>query len=91
MTESRSTLTPGQWTARRATKWWRIDALGYHQPLMLREADARLISAAPEMLHALKRMKRWVDPYALPDSERNVSDCALVDAAIAKAEGREHV
>ena len=48
------------------------------------EANARLISAAPDMYEALKLVWEAVYDYCGPDSE----ELARVDAALAKAEGK---
>ncbi len=53
------------------------------------DANARLIAAAPELLAALKTVKPWFElwlPDAIGPAEQNL--LRLVDAAIAKAEGR---
>jgi len=45
------------------------------------EATARLIAGAPDLLRALKHAVRWHD-------QLHQSDIELMEAAIAKAEGR---
>lgn len=54
------------------------------------EANARLISAAPELLEALKVAIDWIDPneHGLVYPEQARKDLAMCVAAIAKAEGR---
>ena len=63
----------------------------------IQEANARLITAAPDMLPALRLAERQlVAAYGEPvegaslQSERGVEAIATVRAAIAKAEGRRH-
>lgn len=53
------------------------------------EKNARLIAAAPELLEALKAASQFLQPdiHRGPDSNGWVNTIALVDAAIAKAEG----
>jgi len=48
------------------------------------EADARLIAAAPELLHALQMARSYIIASGAKHWEK---DLAKVDAAIAKAEG----
>jgi hypothetical protein len=74
--------TPGPWFVRRG---------GVNAPL-IRDADARLIAAAPELLKRLREMLRLLDRG--PDMKGPVFFAALwaererVRAAIAKAEGK---
>lgn len=51
-------------------------------------ANAALITAAPDLLAALKRLVQWVDPHATPGCNRNECDVKFAEEAIAKAEGR---
>jgi hypothetical protein len=58
--------------------------------------DANLIAAAPELLEALKRAAPWLGKMIADGAHKNSvlsRDCEvtlkLVEAAIAKAEGRE--
>ena len=57
---------------------------------MVQEANTRLISAAPDMLAALKECSEWLKFYgpvgSTPDSAKFMAQ--TVDAAIANAEGR---
>lgn len=54
------------------------------------ESDARLVSAAPDLLATLKETVKWIDSadtrLANRDEARAVE--AIAEAAIAKAEGR---
>jgi len=65
-----------------ATGTW-VDANG-------EEANLRLIAAAPEMLEALRQAKDWLDEVGCDCGTDEPGTCAmcLVDAAIAKAEGK---
>ena len=70
---------------------WLIDTMGSPVPILggtircAKEADARLIAAAPELLDALRAMIAWVN------AESGTYPCgytgALVASAIAKATG----
>jgi hypothetical protein len=51
-----------------------------------REANARLIAAAPDMLEAMKNLLDLFDPYG-PEAQRAAKQARAV---IAKAEGRSH-
>lgn len=54
-------------------------------------ANARLIAAAPDLLEALKEVRRFLDhgePVRIAASAHDRQLMELVDAAIAKAEGR---
>ena len=62
-------------------KWAGFD--GVLQRKRVIEADARLIAAAPELLWALKVARDW-----LSDEDPNWEPRKVVDAAIAKAEGK---
>lgn len=53
------------------------------------EGDAHLISAAPDLLDAARRIAAWIEREAIPylvDSDDNPGEA--LRAAIAKAEGR---
>ena len=56
------------------------------------EANARLIAAAPDLLAALKALRRYItirySEFGEVLNEGAVTDLATIDAAIAKAEGR---
>ena len=89
--------TPGPWTCFYKSKYdeWHVSIPVPDSTMHLalfddgirgenREADARLIAAAPELLAALREMcDRWDPASARPD--RRIWDAAM--AAIAKAEG----
>lgn len=49
------------------------------------EANAALIAAAPDLLHALLCLKEWVDDHAVKPAE--IAELQTALAAIAKAEG----
>lgn len=99
--------TPGPWrltvdpTKRGAEDYYAIDAgKGYHEPGtpgfgitgFLEQSDALLISAAPELLEALKDAVRLYETYGLlAQTGQGLSPGKWVGdarAAIAKAEGR---
>jgi len=79
--------TPGPWRAERPRKRWRVrnmegifvmeDWGGLQHAEVRREADARLIAAAPQLYEALKVI---VEHYGDP--------LQVATAAIRKAEGR---
>jgi hypothetical protein len=50
------------------------------------EANARLISAAPELLDALKKLVGWYDCFQLKEGEADLPVIVKSRAAIAKAE-----
>lgn len=85
--------TPGPWeaTCPRGKNWFiRQSETGEYifesnQYGSMREADARLIAAAPDLLDALKEYLAW---GAMTASDRYLFD-AKFRAAIAKAEGRD--
>ncbi len=56
-------------------------------------ANARLIAAAPDLLVALRTLRPYVESCAEPDLGNDscpaVKDLRQIDAAIAKAEGKE--
>ena len=63
----------------------------YQEHVNNREADARLLDAAPDLLAALKDLQREVHDYRLLDVRKRFSLCtadAQAGTAIAKAEGK---
>lgn len=87
-----SSFTPGPWHARRMKCQTEkhtynsevIAADGSEVTTILKEQDARLIAAAPDMLQALYECIAWF--------EDNEIDCIALDearAAIAKAKGEQ--
>jgi hypothetical protein len=60
---------------------------GCHDLLAQRDADARLIHAAHDMLAALKRIKIVMDGIVHPGCRHPDDALSEVEAAIAKAEG----
>ena len=48
------------------------------------EANARLISAAPDLLAAVKLTRAWLLQFSMPEKHEHL---VRIDAAIAKAEG----
>jgi hypothetical protein len=59
---------------------------GYYRP---READARLIAAAPDLLEALRGVLDHFDPYATPGYEENEQAYEAARDAIRKATGED--
>lgn len=92
--------TPGPWSIREGegkdnTKW--IDGndglvLAYVsdknlKDTSLRDANAQLIAAAPELLEALKEVHKYLcDDYQTAEKLRDIF--LLIEPAIAKAEGK---
>lgn len=76
--------TPGPWTVDRLSGGILAEAEGslVVHDTSLREPDAHLIAAAPDLLEAAKRMQSdW--------GERNLTEAIqMLGAAIAKAEGK---
>lgn len=77
--------TPGPWKVHPQAR------TAVHQPSLncwipQSEADARLIAAAPDLLEALKEAVKYTRH---PDYDWPVEFSRMVDAAIAKAEGKE--
>lgn len=64
------------------------EACGSHRAEWVSEEAYRLALAAPELLQALKRLIRWVDPHATPGCDRNECDVEFAEEAIARAEVR---
>jgi hypothetical protein len=96
-----ATHTPGPWTLTREQWDTMGDAprlfVRAHQggthPLIVHlderdEGNANLITAAPELLAALKAMAKWGDEMCFPMGGKDDGPWESVDAAIAKAEGR---
>ena len=86
--------TPGPWRAEKYCIWAGDKYIagtqtGIGEP---QEANARLIAAAPDLLYQLKRaharIKNSVPPIWGPTSEKGYL-LSEIEAAIAKAEGRE--
>lgn len=91
--------TPGPWTAHEETKYRRAEVTHNERgdPIAevfgpsadQRQANARLIAAAPEMLTALRDAENWLGELdAGPDTGAQAL-IAELRAAIAKAEGRD--
>ncbi len=56
------------------------------------EANAALISAAPDLYKALEEAREYVErayECAFPDEQQNASVLAAIDAALAKARGED--
>lgn len=54
-------------------------------------ANARLISAAPDLLETCKRVHDWLSSFSMPPTstiQEKQEHMAILEAAIAKAEGR---
>lgn len=91
--------TPGPWALRRGHSVVEIRTVAglavaqttsdaYWQSFSAEaDANARLIAAAPEMLEALKQAREYLR-YSL-GSTSETNPYPAIDAAIAKAEGRE--
>ena len=87
--------TPGPWTARRMhTGGFDImdprnrdvvTVYGGGVETESREANARLIAAAPDLLDALKRARRYVADLPIVGDD----DLAVIDAAILKANHKD--
>ncbi|HZX80492.1 MAG TPA: hypothetical protein VFE72_06035 [Lysobacter sp.] len=96
-----SAHTPGPWAVCEtpANEYWRVgETIGYAVPcgqricdvaLINREANARLIAAAPDLLEALQKALPLLarDAHA-PDLEWDIAESAAF-AAIAKATGEQ--
>jgi hypothetical protein len=94
-----TTHTPGPWEARGLTIWepgksaLSIAVVTQHEPNA--RANARLISAAPDMLDALEQCAEYFDKFADADHDQDgfvpneaMQMLTLVMNAIAKVEGR---
>ena len=94
--------TPGPWLAKPTGPWdgwdgWSVeDASGSvvcdahgSQLSGTREANARLIAGAPEMLEALKAYEAWADKTICKDVELS-GIRKQIRAAIARATGEQH-
>ena len=88
--------TPGPWHAKPETDHWRAsvwDAVNYQvcevygEDKVTRTATARLISAAPDLLLALKNQLEWGVPGAITPAWEQLQKASLL--AIAKAETKE--
>jgi hypothetical protein len=95
----RTMHTPAPWTVQAA-----IDETGAHvfasaqhgaagglvtvADLILSDADARLIAAAPELLEACRNVAGWVSEYDERLTEAQRKAIQITKDAIAKAEGR---
>jgi hypothetical protein len=89
--------TPGPWLW--TGQYGRSNLFGADSELVLFEVgglyckgDALLIAAAPEMLEALKEARNFVGQFVRYEPPKNHRDTLLLDkieAAIAKAEGRQ--
>ena len=58
------------------------------QPTDVRNANARLIAAAPELLEALKILRTQFGDYRDGDGAAKLHACNIADEAIAKATGK---
>lgn len=80
--------TPGPWEVAGTEIWAGSKRItmgrGAHdeKEAAVRNANARLIAAAPELLQACQRALHWIRPLADPDAE-------FIREAIAKATGKE--
>ena len=61
-------------------KWTGFDGADQSEPVKV--ANARLIAAAPELLEALRHIRKIVSPHLI-----GAEECDKLDAAIAKAKG----
>jgi hypothetical protein len=79
-------FTPGPWKLIKEVNHWTVGAEGMPEiGQILQEANANLISAAPDLYDALKEARDALCSH--PDYQTKES-LAMFDAAIAKAEGR---
>ena len=77
-------------TKHEVVSWTGFDSSHFQKQAL---ANARLIAAAPELLAALKRAREYVVRidgtmgFTAPEKRLTAPDIAVIDAAIAKAEG----